>query len=269
VRRQRGRSRTLGAVRCAVTLLVAIAWTAGMPGIVDGDTDQRAARASGDADAPRAGATVGAGRNVAAGEIARQLAALTAGLPACEASRAHCLGIQLHVTVDAAGSVIAKPEWVAAQLAAANRHFASIDAGFTVVGADALPAGAGRVATRAERDAVSEGRLTGKVIHVFITGRLDDVDVEGGVIRGVTWHRRGSERKYIILSTAAPDRVLAHELGHVFGLPHSTYAVSIMNKTERAAPPIEARTFADPEVAAMRPVLARLLRDHVIADIER
>jgi hypothetical protein len=205
----------------------------------------------------------------AAGDVDGQLAALITGLPACEASRAHCIGIRLHVTVEAAGNAIAKPDWLAAQLAAANRHFASIDVGFAVVGADALPASAGRIATRAERDAVSGGRLTGKVIHVFITGRLDDVDVEGGVIRGVTWHLRGGDRKYIILSTAAPDRVLAHELGHVFGLPHSTYAISIMNKTQRAAPPIEARTFADPEVAAMRPVLARLLREHVIADVAR
>jgi len=205
----------------------------------------------------------------AAGDVDGELAALTAGLPACDAGRAHCFGIQLHVALDAAGGLIAQTGWLAAQLAAAERHFATLGVGFEVVGADALPASAGRIATRAERDAVSDGRLSGKLIHVFVTARLDDVDVADGVIRGVTWHVRGSERKYVILSTAAPDRVLAHELGHVFGLPHSTYAISIMNKTERAAPPIEARTFADPEIAAMRPVLARLLRERVIADVER
>jgi hypothetical protein len=204
-------------------------------------------------------------------DVDRELAALTAALPACEAARAHCIGIQLHVpvAVDRGDALIAHADWLAVQLAEANRHFAPIDVGFQVVGAGALPAGAGHVATPAERDAVADGRLTGKVIHLFITGQLDDVDRPGEVIRGVTWHLRGGDRKYVILSTVAPERVLAHELGHVFGLPHSKYAISIMNKTERAEPPPEQRTFAGEEFAAMRPVLGRLLREQVIADVAR
>lgn len=198
-----------------------------------------------------------------------ELAALTAGLPACEAGRAHCLGIQLHVAVAAdGGAPVADAAWLAAQLAAANAQFAPLDVGFQVVGSAALPAGAGRIATRGERDAVSGGRLGGAVIHVFVTGRLDDVDQPGAVIRGVTWRARGSAR-YVILSTAAPDRVLAHELGHVFGLPHSRHAISIMNKAPRTAPPIEQRRFADPEIAAMRPILLGLLREQRLADLGR
>lgn len=202
--------------------------------------------------------------------VADELAALAAGLPACDAARAHCVGIRLHVAVGAdTGAPLAQAGWLAVQLAEANRHFAPLDVGFQVVGIDALPASAGRVATRGDRDAVSAGRLAGAVIHVFITGRLDDVDEPSGFIRGVTWHTRGSDRKYVILSTVAPDRVLAHELGHVFGLPHSKYAISIMNKTERAEPPPAQRTFAGEEVAAMRPALNRLLRDRVIEDVAR
>jgi hypothetical protein len=207
----------------------------------------------------------------ARGGADHELAALTAALPACEAARAHCIGVQLHVPVaaDRGDAVIAHADWLAVQVAEANRHFAPIDVGFQVVGADALPPAAGRVATPADRDAVAEGRLTGKVIHVFLTGQLDDVDQPGEVIRGVTWHLRGGDRKYVILSTAAPERVLAHELGHVFGLPHSEYAISIMNKRPRTEPPIAQRTFAEAELAAMRPVLRRLLRDQVIADLAR
>jgi hypothetical protein len=200
-------------------------------------------------------------------ELEAERAALAAALPACP-ERARCVGLQLHVTAQGSG-LIAAPGWLAGQLAAANQHFAPLDVGFTVVGIDALPAGVAHVATRRDRDRLATGRLAGAVLHVFVVGQLDDVDRPGQIIRGVTWHLRPDGHKYVVLSTAAPERVLAHELGHVFGLPHSRYAVSIMNKTERAAPPIAERTFADEELAAMRPNLARLFRAKVIADVAK
>jgi len=198
-----------------------------------------------------------------------ELAALTAGLPRCDAGRAHCFAIRLHVAVsgEPGAGPVAQADWLAAQLSAANRHFAPLDVGFELAGVDALPASASHVATRHDRDAVAAGRLTGRAIHVFVTGQLDDIDKPGDAIRGVTWRVRGGDRKYVILSTVAPERVLAHELGHVFGLPHSSYAISIMNKTVRADPPPEQRTFADEEISAMRPVLERLLHDRALADV--
>ena len=192
-----------------------------------------------------------------------QLAAIVEAAPTCEAARAHCLAIQLHVAPTEAG-VVAEPGWVATQLATANRHFAPLDVSFQLAGVDVLPAAAAHLRTRADRTALAR-HLGGPVIHVFVTGKLDNVDEPGVPVHGVAW-RKGA-RKYVIVVATAWDRVLAHELGHFFGLPHSTYPISIMNKTPRAEPPTEQRTFAAEELARMRPMLGRLLRAKVIANV--
>jgi hypothetical protein len=200
-------------------------------------------------------------------QIARadDLEAVRRAAPGCDHERAHCFGIALHVATGEHG-LVATPDWLAAQLATANHHFERLGVGFTFAGVDELPASAVHIRTRADRDELAE-HLGGKLIHVFVVGRLDDVDEEGAIAYGVTWHRGKDDHKYVIVSAEALERTLAHELGHFFGLPHSTYAISIMNKSNRTEPPPEQRTFADEEIAEMRRGLARLLRDRVIADL--
>jgi hypothetical protein len=189
------------------------------------------------------------------------LDALAAVDPGCGA-RAHCIGLAVHVAVTD-DSPVATPAWFASQLAAALRHFAPLDLGFRVVSIDALPASAAEIENRKERNALV-ARVRGRVIHVFLTGRLDDVDRAGQVAYGVTWHARGL--RYVIVSTEAWERTLAHELGHVFGLQHSTYPISIMNKSARSEPPMADRTFAEQELAKMRPRIRWLLRRGVYTD---
>ena len=187
--------------------------------------------------------------------------AIAAAAPTCDPARAICLELQVHVAPSDEGLVVS-PAWIAAQVGAANRQFASLDVGFQLAGAKVLPVAAAHLRTRADRSALGVD-VVGRVIHVFVTGQLDNVDDDQPVY-GVTW--RKGERKFVILAANARDLVLAHELGHVFGLPHSTHAISIMNKTKRTAPPIEERRFADEELAAMRTRIARLVRTNVLAN---
>jgi matrixin len=180
--------------------------------------------------------------------------------PRCEATRATCFGLAVHV----ADGASATATWLAQQVAGANQQFAPLSVGFQIESIDGVPAAFARVRDRSQRDALGE-KIGGDVVHVFVTGRLDDIDIPGGVIRGVTWRHDG--RKFVILSTVAFPRVLAHELGHVFGLPHSTYTISIMNKTERSDPPPDQRRFADPELAIMRKRVAELVREKLLANL--
>lgn len=199
---------------------------------------------------------------------AGELEAIESAAPTCDQARKYCFAIQLYVAGNADG-LVAGPDWIATQLATANHHFAPLEVGFQLAGVETLPESAMHVETRADRNALAVGRLGGRVIHVFIVGQLDDVDIEGGIAYGVAWRLPKDTRKFLIVSAQALERTLAHELGHFFGLPHSTYAVSIMNKTERKEPPVDQRTFADEEIAAMRRGLERLVRSRVIVAVKR
>jgi hypothetical protein len=181
-------------------------------------------------------------------------------MPTCDPDRAHCFAIQLHVAAD-----VTTPAWIAHQVEFANHQFAAVDVGFQVASVDA--AAVEHVVTRADRDALVAGKLARNTIHVFIVGKLDDIDTPGDIIYGVTW--RAHDMKYLIVSAQAWERTLAHELGHFFGLPHSSYDVSIMNKSPRDEPPLDERRFADEELAAMRPVIERMAKTKALVEIRR
>jgi hypothetical protein len=191
------------------------------------------------------------------------LSAFTRETPRCDPARAHCFGLHLHVVVTPEGPV-QSAEWVRAQVEQAHRHFALIDTSFEVVAVDALPAGELEIDDRDERDALGAGRFSRGVVHVFVVGKLANVD-EPGEIRGVHWRERADRtRRWVILSKIAGSLVLSHELGHFFGLPHSTYDISLMNKTVRLTPLVTELTFAEPEVARMAKHRDRMLRSKML-----
>ncbi|GEM_PF-1170927 len=164
----------------------------------------------------------------------------------CPETAAHCLGITLHV-VHIAGRPVGEPAWVHEQIATANRHFAAIEVAFELATVEAIGSNHREVVTRLDRDRLGRHRFTNGTIHVFVVEHLADVDA-AGIIRGVHWRdRRDTTKRWIILSTAAMPGVLAHELGHFFGLPHSTHRASIMNKRPHLHPPWAERSFVPSE----------------------
>ncbi|MDC0722308.1 matrixin family metalloprotease [Nannocystis bainbridge] len=194
------------------------------------------------------------------------LAAYVQQTPRCAAEVERCFGVHLHLVVTG-GVAVQTVEWVTSQVAEANARFATIDVNFEVVAAETLPASDLEIDDRGERDALGDPHFSRGVAHVFVVGRLADVDVAGSEIRGVHWRfRQDRARRWVILSKIAGALTLAHELGHFFGLPHSSYDESLMNKTPRVAWLTGELSFAEPEFARMRRHRDRMLREGMLTD---
>lgn len=209
----------------------------------------------------------------AAADLSAASAAEGRRRPRCATAQRTCLGLVVHMVHEGSAPVVT-PAWLASRIADANRLFSPVGVEFTIQEKrKELPRFA-NIQSRSQRDALGHNELGKKktspgAIHLFVVRRLADVDIANTVIRGVHWRDQDrSGARWIILSSIAPPLVLAHELGHYFGLPHSKDGRSIMNKQKGGGRPAwSSRTFLKPEHQAMRLQRDKMLRSRWLLPI--
>jgi hypothetical protein len=159
-----------------------------------------------------------------------------AGLVLAQASPppATTFSLRVSIAADDAGKPVADAGWLAAEIDAAEGLFQPFGVRFARVDGAPLDAHLAHVETRADRHALA-AHVTSHDIDVFVVSSLRDVDDPSRVRRGVHWHAPSGVH-YVILVASAPTTVLAHELGHYFGNPHSAVLDNVMSYERSGAP---------------------------------
>jgi hypothetical protein len=178
-------------------------------------------------------------RAIAAGSAFMSICALAPlvlaqASPSSSPPLATTFSLRVSVAVDDAGKPVAGAEWLASEIDSAESLFAPFGVRFAKVDGDPLAPPLARVETRADRNAFAS-HVAPHVIDVFVVQSLRDVDDPSQMRRGVHWHAP-SGAHYVILVAKAPVTVLAHELGHYFGNPHSHVVDNVMSYERSGAP---------------------------------
>jgi len=162
-------------------------------------------------------------------------------------------GLSIAIAPGADGKPVRDEPWVREQIAWANRLFEPAEVAFRWTADRVVPATAARMETRADRDALGEDALfEPRVVDVTIVDTLRDVDDPSRLRMGVCWQsRRDPARRYLIVASTARPTVLAHELGHFFGNPHTQVPNNLMSYLR-----------PDPDAVAFDPLQLGTVRAH-------
>lgn len=165
--------------------------------------------------------------------------------------------LPIHLAVAITGDApVADEAWAAAQIEEANRVFRPASIKFEITERSLLDQTSTRLETRGDRDALGT-RMKRGAINWFVTSSLRDVDTPALYRRGVHWRPRGFPgRHFVIVSAVASSSVLAHELGHFFGNPHSATPNNIMSyERDPSVEPF----FSRPQLVRIRRMAQKML----------
>jgi hypothetical protein len=141
------------------------------------------------------------------------------------------LSISLRIRVaecaDAAGkrAPVRPAAWVDEHLAAVRSLLAPHGIDVTARSEPFRPARC-EALSREDRDAFATHVASDGEVTVLVVPRVRDLDVPSYDLRGVHW--RAGSRRWVFLTARARPPVLAHEIGHFFGLPHDPGGGNLM-----------------------------------------
>ncbi len=137
--------------------------------------------------------------------------------------------LALAVAVGQTGAPVVDDAWITAEIAQANAIFAPAGVSFEERSRRALDARFAQLETRADRHALG-AEMSASHVNVFVVLSLRDVDDPTQLRRGVHWRPVGMPgAHFVVVSSIAGPDVLAHELGHFFGNPHSDTPNDVMS----------------------------------------
>jgi len=161
------------------------------------------------------------------------------------------------------GEPVREDAWIDAQLAEAERLFAPHGVHFAKASRRLSGSLYAKMETRADRDALY-AMMRPNVINVFVVASLKDVDEKDRWRMGVHWRpSQKTSARYIILAANAAPAVLAHELGHYFGNPHSPTPDNVMSYTRTGG----ALYFDAPQIARIRATARRYIAEREIVPL--
>jgi hypothetical protein len=177
------------------------------------------------------------------------------------------LSVSLRIRVAACPDAAGKrgpsrpPAWVAEHVEAVRALFAAQGIAVTARSEPFSPIRC-EALSREDRDAFAAEVAGDGEVTVLVVPRVRDLDVPSYDLRGVHWRAGG--RRWIFLTARARPPVLAHELGHFFGLPHDPAGGNLMTPGP-SSPAWRSKRPPRPYAPSFTPDQVRRLREGIAA----